>query len=94
MNFGVYRGIRYFLIHALKYTCRLWVPVPTIYVLSKNKKNVTLLHLKIIIFTAVKYRSLLYGRVIVMVSCLSDGNIGKKNDRIIGLHSSIYMYLQ
>ena len=36
--------------------------VPTIYVLSKNKKNITICH----IFTAVTYPNILYGRVIVM----------------------------
>ena len=34
--------------------------------LSKNKKNITIFHLKIIIFTAVKYRSILHGHVGVM----------------------------
>ena len=37
-----------------------------IYVLSKNKKNVTFFYLKITIFIAVKYYSVLYGRVIIM----------------------------
>ena len=37
-----------------------------IYVLSKNKKNITICHLKINIFTAVTYRNILYGRVILM----------------------------
>ena len=61
---GVYRGELVFLIFALKH--RLWVLVrtasvlrffriPTIYVLSKNKKNITFFHLKITIFTAVKH---------------------------------------
>ena len=42
--------------------------VPTIYVLSKNKKNITIVHLKFIIFTAVKYCSIgiLHGHVCVM----------------------------
>ena len=40
--------------------------VPTINVLSKNKKNITFFHLKIIIFTAVKNRCILHGRVFVM----------------------------
>ena len=66
---GVYRGIHYFLIFALKH--RLWVlvrtaSVPTIYVLSKNKKNIKKFHLKIIIFTAVKNCSILYRRVFIM----------------------------
>ena len=37
-----------------------------IYVLSKNKKTITIFHLKIIIFTAVKYCCILHGRVFVM----------------------------
>ena len=37
-----------------------------IYVLSKNKKNVTVLHLKNTIFTAVKNRSILHRRVIII----------------------------
>ena len=37
-----------------------------IYVLSKNKKIITFFHLKIIIFTAVKYQSILHRRVFVM----------------------------
>ena len=64
-------GIYYLLTVALKH--RLWILVrtaslgrfllvPTIYVLSKNKKNITICH----IFTAITYRNLLYGRVIVM----------------------------
>ena len=40
--------------------------MPTIYVLSKNKKTITIFHLKVIIFIAVKYYSILYGRVFVM----------------------------
>ena len=32
---------------------------PTIYVLSKDKKNIIFFHLKIIIFTAVKFCSIL-----------------------------------
>ena len=37
-----------------------------IYVLSKNKKNIKNFHLKIIIFTAVKYCCILHGHVCVM----------------------------
>ena len=37
-----------------------------VYVLSKHKKNITICHLKINIFTAVTYRNIFYGRVIVM----------------------------
>ena len=40
--------------------------MPTIFVLSENKKNIFFSHLKIIVFTAVKYCSLLHGRVLVM----------------------------
>ena len=40
--------------------------MPTIYVLSRHKKNITTFHLKINIFTADTYRNILYGRVIVM----------------------------
>ena len=74
---GVYRGIHFFLIFALKH--RLWVLVrttslrrflrlPTINVLSKNKKNITIFHLKIIFFTAVKNCSIFHGHVFVMSS--------------------------
>ena len=72
---GVYRAIQYFLIFALKH--RFWVLirtasmrrfycVPTINVLNKNKKNIRIFHLKINIFTAVKYFCILHGRVCVM----------------------------
>ena len=37
------------------------------YVLSKNMKNITIFHLKIIFFTNVKYCCLLHDRVFVMV---------------------------
>ena len=40
--------------------------VPTINVLSKNKKNIKTIHLKMNIFTAVKYCCILHGRVCVM----------------------------
>ena len=40
--------------------------VPTNYVLSKNKKNVTFFHLKIQVFTPVKYCSILHGRVFII----------------------------
>ena len=73
---SVYRTIGpLVLIVALKH--RLWVlirtaslsrfqRVPTIYDLNKNKKSITIFHLKIMIFTAVKYCSLLPRRVFVM----------------------------
>ena len=41
--------------------------VPTIYVLNENKKNITILHLKIIIFTAVKNCGILRRRGIVIL---------------------------
>ena len=45
-------------------------PPHTINVLSKNKKNIKKIHLKINIFTAVKYCCILHGPVFVMVqSC-------------------------
>ena len=50
----------------------------TMYVLSKNKKNITIFHLKIIIFTAVKNCSILYGRVFVMTEI--HGQKGKYNE--------------
>ena len=72
-NTGAYRGLHYFLIFALKHI--LWVlvltaskRVPTIYVLSKNMKLVKHFQLKIVIFTAVKNRCILHGRVFVMRS--------------------------
>ena len=55
--------IHCFLIFALKHIFR--VLVRTIYVLSKNKKNITIFRLKIFIFSAVKYRSILHGYVCV-----------------------------
>ena len=39
---------------------------PQIYVLRNNKKNITIFHLEIIIFTAIKNRSLLHGLVCIM----------------------------
>ena len=62
---GVYMGIHFFLIFALKH--RLWVLVrTTINVLSIDKKNITLFHLKIIL-TAVK--KLLY----ITSACFRNG---------------------
>ena len=40
--------------------------LPTINVLEQTKKNILIFHLKIIIFTAVKYCCILHGRVCVM----------------------------
>ena len=68
-----FTGVYIFLIFALKH--RSWVP--TIYVFSKNKKNIAFFHLKIFIFTAVKYYCILYGCVFVMFTvcqCLSVRN--------------------
>ena len=59
---GVYRGIHYFLIFALKHI--LWVL--TIYVLSKNMNIVKKVQLNIVIFTSVVNRYVLHGRVFVM----------------------------
>ena len=64
VKLGFIQGYSFFLIFALKH--RLWVLVPTIYVLSKNKKNITIFHLKIIFLTPVKNCSILHGRVFVM----------------------------
>ena len=65
-------GIHFFLISALKH--RSWVleRVPTIYVLSKNKKNIPIFLLKIIIFTctSVKYYSIMFGCIFVMKTCI------------------------
>ena len=41
--------------------------IPAINVLSKNTKNVISFHLKINIFTAVKYCCILHGRVFVKI---------------------------
>ena len=54
-----------FLISALKH--RLWVLVRTaIYILSRSKKNITIFHLNIFVFSAVKFTMYLYRRVFVM----------------------------
>ena len=45
--------------------------VPTIYVLSKNKDNIIIFHLKINIFIAVKYCCIFHGRVCIMETLLS-----------------------
>ena len=60
---GVYRGKHYFLIFAPKH--RLFI-----YVLSKNKKNITFFHMKIIIFTVVKKCDILHRRVFGMAEGL------------------------
>ena len=73
---GVYKIIHYFIIFALKHI--LWVLVrtasneavltcTTMYVLSKNRKKFTNIHLKIIVFTAVKKLLILHRRVCVML---------------------------
>ena len=78
MKTGVRRGIPIFLIFAPKH--RLWVlvrtasarwfyRVPTIYVLSKNKKNIKKILLKFSFFTT-KNPCILHGHVFVMVSTL------------------------
>ena len=43
--------------------------MPTINVLSKNEKKYYNFHLKIVIFSAVKNRSILHGPVFVMSAC-------------------------
>ena len=71
---GVYVFLK--IIFALKH--RLWIlirtvsmrqfeRVPTINVLERKKKNIIIFHLKINIFTAVRYRCILHGRVFVML---------------------------
>ena len=57
---GVYMGIQYFLIFALKQ--RLWILVTP----PQNKKNINHVQQKIVIFTASKILSILHRRVIVM----------------------------
>ena len=75
VKLGFTKGIHYFLIFALKHilwilvrtvSLRRFLRVPTINVLSKNKKNITFFHLKILIFTALKTRSVLHGHDFVM----------------------------
>ena len=79
---GVYRGIHFFLIFAPKH--RLLVLVRTASLteagltcthnlcFEQNKKNSTIFHLKIYIFTAVKYCCKLHGRVCVMVGSRAE----------------------
>ena len=72
---GVYRGIHYFLIFALKHI--LWVLVRTAsdavltctrnICFEQNDENSKKNQLKNVIFTAVKNRCILHGRVFVMV---------------------------
>ena len=55
-------------VHVRTTSVRRFHRVPTINVLSKSKKNnITMFHLKIIIFTAVIYCSILHGCVCVML---------------------------
>ena len=70
----MYRGLHYFLIFALKQI--LWVLVRTNEAVltcthnicfEQNYENIQTFHLKIVIFTAVKNRCILHGRVFVMV---------------------------
>ena len=74
---GVYRGIHFFLIFALKH--RLWVLVRTASVLSKNKKNITIFQLKIFMFTVLKNCSILHGRFFVMIKIISQGAVTSEN---------------
>ena len=63
---GVYRGIHYFLIFALKH--RLWVLVRT----ASVKKTIRIFHLKIIVFTNVKYCSILHSFIIRRVCVMQS----------------------
>ena len=45
---------------------------------EQNKKNITVFHLKIVIFTAVKNRCILHGRVFVM--CIGSTGCLRKTD--------------
>ena len=97
-----FTGVYIFLIFDLKH--RLWILVrtaslrrfyriPTIYVLSKNKKNITIFHLKIIIFTAVKNCCILHGRVFVIIRCSDSYCYRKKSSSFLNdLHIQIYMF--
>ena len=65
--------------------------MPTINVLIKNKKNITIFNLKIIIFKAVKNRSILHGRVFVMniygdFHIMSSFSASAAHSRKVGLH--------
>ena len=62
--------------------------VPTIFVLSKNMKIVKKFQLKIVIFTAVKYRYILLGNVCVMHVLVSH-EYGRQHDPTILCKSSI-----
>ena len=69
---GVYTGIHFFLLLNIDRGYSLKPPqlgpqrVPTIYVFSKNMKNITFFHPKISIFTALKYCSILHEHICVM----------------------------
>ena len=74
-----FTGVYFFLIFALKHrslvlvrtaVLRRFKRVPTIYVLSKNKKNIKIRNIsQLFIFTAVKYCSILHRHVCVMDKC-------------------------
>ena len=66
---SVMAGIHFFLIFAAKH--RLWVLV-RINVSCKNKKNIKKYHLKMNIFTVVKYCSILHRRVCVMIIMIHE----------------------
>ena len=85
-----FTGVYFFLIFAPKQ--RLWVlirtaslrrfsRVPTINVLSKNEKNIKKNHLKMNIFTAVKYCYILRGCVFIMA------HISDKISRCLAVNS-------
>ena len=62
-----FTGVYFLFLFLLKnIDCGYSLEPPTINVLSKNKKNITVLHMQILFFTAVKYHSILRGRVCVM----------------------------
>ena len=100
----MYRGLHFFLIFALKdrllvlvrtSSLRRFLRAPTINVLSKNKKNITIFHLKIIIFTAVKSSWLMHGRVFVMQNvCCNHPEIHKRSISIENFVRKVQMELK
>ena len=52
--------------------------VPTIYVLRKNMKIIKKFQPKIVIFTAVKNRCMLHGRVFIMITRLDNATANKE----------------
>ena len=69
VQLGFYRGIHFFLFLLKNIDCGYSLErVLTIYVLSKNMKNITIFHLKIIIFTTVKNCSISHNK-----ACFRNG---------------------